>query len=521
MAVFSASAPGKVILFGEHAVVHGASCIAASIDLRTSVSVHLQDAGGQDASGPSDSGGSTDAVTLALPGMGLEWRWQLEELRPYWQSSDGPAPIQHVTEATEELTTRLRDLAKTAIAPDASSSLVAGAAAFLFLHINILGLRSSRTVLQSELPMGAGLGSSAAFCASLVGALLAAVSAPGFSELDPISTILSSQAAKLPMQGLEAAKTESRTRQAASVDRITEAGCLVCRDRPAQDSHHERGDLQSVSNGAHEEERVQDGSSQDPHRKTAPLKVPLEKPSQQAHPEPGKPDSAFHSETPAAGMTLGTRPVEQRASEGNDRLEGMELANAWAFQAERIIHGRPSGVDNTVSCFGGAICFKKGVITRLPPMVSLRMLLTNTNVGRDTKALVAGVGQRAARLQAVYEPLFAAIDEMSQAFLRASASPAGDPANLQTLVEELVDLNQAILRGIGVSHAKIEEIIAVTERRSLHSKLTGAGGGGCVLTLLRDTDETVLQELITELEGKGFTCFLVSVGGPGLQLRTV
>lgn len=84
-----------------------------------------------------------------------------------------------------------------------------------------------------------------------------------------------------------------------------------------------------------------------------------------------------------------------------------------------------------------------------------------------------------------------------------------------------MDLNQAILRGIGVSHPKIEEIIAVTERRNLHSKLTGAGGGGCVLTLLQDTEETVLEELIAELESKGFTCFLVTVGGPGLQLTTI
>lgn len=89
MAVFSASAPGKVILFGEHAVVHGASCIAASIDLRTSVSVHLPDVERQDAAGPSEGGGSTDEVILELPGLELEWRWQLEELRPYLQSSDG------------------------------------------------------------------------------------------------------------------------------------------------------------------------------------------------------------------------------------------------------------------------------------------------------------------------------------------------------------------------------------------------------------------------------------------------
>lgn len=52
----------------------------------------------------------------------------------------GPSAVQDVTEATEEMTVTLRALAKTATGPDASDSLIAGAAAFLFLHINILGL---------------------------------------------------------------------------------------------------------------------------------------------------------------------------------------------------------------------------------------------------------------------------------------------------------------------------------------------------------------------------------------------
>ena len=74
-----------------------------------------------------------------------------------------------------------------------------------------------------------------------------------------------------------------------------------------------------------------------------------------------------------------------------------EEVNRWAFVAEKVLHGNPSGVDNSVAVFGGALAYTRPGFSRPSGMEqihgfkSLRFLLVNTKVPRNTKALVAGV----------------------------------------------------------------------------------------------------------------------------------
>jgi len=65
------------------------------------------------------------------------------------------------------------------------------------------------------------------------------------------------------------------------------------------------------------------------------------------------------------------------------------VINKWALQSEKLFHGHPSGIDNTICTFGGALLFKEKQIKSLNDKIQLKnFLLVNTRVKRNTRALI-------------------------------------------------------------------------------------------------------------------------------------
>ncbi|NXF32303.1 KIME kinase, partial [Nyctibius bracteatus] len=206
--------------------------------------------------------------------------------------------------------------------------------------------------------------------------------------------------------------------------------------------------------------------------------------------------------------------------------EELTLINSWAFQGERVIHGNPSGVDNAVGTWGtcwGAVK-ERGeevplVSSRVP---TLRILLTNTKVPRSTKVLVAGVKEKILKFPAIMNPVLDSIDAISQECQSVlEAMPANPSPEYYPVLEELFDINQHHLNVIGVGHPSLDRLCQVTASHGLHSKLTGAGGGGCGITLLRpDTSPLAMEAAKQDLCACGFECWETNIGGPGVTLHS-
>lgn len=84
----------------------------------------------------------------------------------------------------------------------------------------------------------------------------------------------------------------------------------------------------------------------------------------------------------------------------------------------------------------------------------------------------------------------------------------------------LISLNHGLLVGLGVSHEALDNIANVTKSFNLHSKLTGAGGGGYAITLIPPfTSEDCVQNCIKSLEKSGYEVDDIVVGSHGIDIQ--
>jgi mevalonate kinase len=150
-------------------------------------------------------------------------------------------------------------------------------------------------------------------------------------------------------------------------------------------------------------------------------------------------------------------------------------AQAW----ETVFHGNPSGVDVAAAVSSGAIRFSR--VEEPEPIVlgaPLELVVAQAGPPASTREMVEGVARLKERSPAQFNRTLEAIASLVEnALLLLRSADFG-------AIGKLMDLNQMLLAGWMLSTEEIERACRLSrEAGALGAKLTGAGGGGCVIAL--------------------------------------
>ncbi len=186
--------------------------------------------------------------------------------------------------------------------------------------------------------------------------------------------------------------------------------------------------------------------------------------------------------------------------------EGPESIAERALAWETVFHGNPSGIDTAIAARGGCLFFRRREGAPLVENVTIGRQLTlaigYSGIPASTRAMVESVAKLREQKPETVEKTFAGID----ALVRNArlAIEAGDVVGLG----RLLDYGQMLLSGLLVSTEEIETLCRLArEAGALGAKLTGAGGGGCVIALVDDSPQPVLDAWARE----GFEGFAATI----------
>jgi len=155
--------------------------------------------------------------------------------------------------------------------------------------------------------------------------------------------------------------------------------------------------------------------------------------------------------------------------------------NEVAFECEKLAHGTPSGVDNTIATYGVPMLFSNDEslhVQRLPDAEMPPLVIACSHQSGRTREQVANVRERREHNSSQYDAIFTQVDGLSLAGARAMQD--GDYEALG----RLMNICHGLLTAIEVSTPELESMVALARAAgAVGAKMTGGGGGGSIVAL--------------------------------------
>ena len=163
-----------------------------------------------------------------------------------------------------------------------------------------------------------------------------------------------------------------------------------------------------------------------------------------------------------------------------------------AIEAERTIFKNTSGADCTVCTFGGLAEYDiKNGFKKINSKVDFNLVIANSKQSHHTSDVVEKVKKFKDNNKELFKSLYNQESELIQ-----NALLALEKNDLST-IGSLMSKNQILLEKIGVSTNRLDLLLKEAKKTSFGAKITGAGGGGCIIALV---DRSNIEQTITNLK---------------------
>lgn len=179
-----------------------------------------------------------------------------------------------------------------------------------------------------------------------------------------------------------------------------------------------------------------------------------------------------------------------------------EAINRHAHGLERLVHGSPSGIDNTVVTYERPVWFiRDRPVEVLDSPRSLVLVLASSSHPGSTRQAVSQVrafGEADADHFSRLRGEAADVARQGRAAFQAGEGPA---------LGRLMDRNHALLRTVGVSTPELDTLVRRARAAgALGAKLTGAGLGGFIVALVAGARRRHVMQALVEAGASRVVC---------------
>jgi mevalonate kinase len=167
-----------------------------------------------------------------------------------------------------------------------------------------------------------------------------------------------------------------------------------------------------------------------------------------------------------------------------------------AYGVELEVQGAASPTDTFVSTMGGTVVVPDKKI--LPP-IDCGIVVGHTGISKSTARMVSRVRSLKEKYPEVVDGIMDAIGDIS------TRGEVLIKKNDYRSIGELMNINQGLLDALGITIPELSlQIHAARQHGAYGAKITGAGGGGCIVAVCDERDSKEIATAIGRSYGDSF-----------------